>query len=214
MIKLTIDGIEVVAERETTILEAAKQVGIEIPTLCTFKNLSPCGSCRMCLVEIERLPRPQTACTVKITDGMVVKTNTDAIIRARKAVLEFLLINHPLDCPVCDKAGECVLQDLSAKYGAAAGRFKEGKRTNPVSFEDPVIVRNMEKCILCTRCVRTCDDMQGAFAISVINRGCHSVIEPFSGGGMIVSTAATVSLRVLWEPLHQNFIVTPTDRGT
>ncbi|MBF0464305.1 MAG: molybdopterin-dependent oxidoreductase [Nitrospirae bacterium] len=182
MIKLTIDGIEVQTDREITILEAAKQVGIEIPTLCTFKNLSPSGSCRMCLVEIERLSRPQTACTVKITDGMVVRTNSEAIMRARKAVLEFLLINHPLDCPVCDKAGECILQDLSAKYGAAAGRFKEGKRTNPVSFEDPVIVRDMQRCILCTRCVRTCDDLQGAFAISVINRGSHSLIEPFSGG--------------------------------
>ncbi|MEO5357497.1 MAG: molybdopterin-dependent oxidoreductase [Nitrospirae bacterium YQR-1] len=182
MIKLTIDGTEVQAVQEMTILDAAKQVGIEIPTLCDFKKLSPCGSCRMCLVEIERLPRLQTACTVKITDGMVVRTSTDAIRRARKAMLEFLLINHPLECPVCDKAGECILQDLTTKYGAADGRFKEGKRTNPVNFQDPVIVRNMEKCILCTRCVRMCDDLQGAFAISVINRGCQSVIEPFSGG--------------------------------
>jgi predicted molibdopterin-dependent oxidoreductase YjgC len=115
-------------------------------------------------------------------DGMVVRTETEQIRVARKAMLEFLLINHPLDCPVCDKAGECELQDLVAEYGPDAGRFTEGKRQHPESFDDPIIVRNMERCVLCTRCTRMCDDLQGAYAISVTGRGSHSFVEPFSGG--------------------------------
>jgi predicted molibdopterin-dependent oxidoreductase YjgC len=117
-----------------------------------------------------------------ITDGMKVKTETPEIIRARKAVLEFLLINHPLDCPSCDKAGECGLQDYTMVYGPAEGRFKERKRTKPESLEDPLIVRNMERCIMCTRCVRICAGIQGASALAVVGRGKNSYVEPFSGG--------------------------------
>ncbi|MBF0343098.1 MAG: NADH-quinone oxidoreductase subunit NuoG [Nitrospirae bacterium] len=182
MIKLTINDIEVSVETPVTILEAAEGAGIKIPTLCHFKGLEPYGGCRMCLVEIERLPRLQTSCTVHVTDGMVVRTETEVIRETRRAMLEFLLINHPLDCAVCDKAGECILQELVVQYGAHEGRFLEGKRKHPENFNDPFIVRNMERCILCSRCVRMCEDVQGAYAIAITGRGCHSFVEPFSGG--------------------------------
>ncbi|RMG71561.1 MAG: 4Fe-4S dicluster domain-containing protein, partial [Nitrospirae bacterium] len=159
-----------------------RKAGIKIPTLCYFEGLKPFGGCRLCLVEVEKLPRLQTACTMMAADGMVVRTETEKIKAARRAMLEFLLINHPLDCPVCDKAGECELQDLVAQYGPDAGRFTEGKRRHPESFDDPIIVRNMERCVLCTRCIRMCEDLQGAYAITVTGRGSHSFVEPFSGG--------------------------------
>jgi predicted molibdopterin-dependent oxidoreductase YjgC len=117
-----------------------------------------------------------------ITDGMVVHTETEQVIEARKAILEFLLINHALDCPYCDKAGECDLQDLVMKYGPSSGRFTEGKRKHPESYDDPIIARNMERCISCTRCVRMCDKVQGAAAISMVNRTSKTFVEPFSGG--------------------------------
>ena len=182
MIRLTINDQEIELERPVTVLEAARMAGIRIPTLCYFEGLRPFGGCRLCLVEVEKLPKLQTSCTLMAADGMVVRTETEQIRVARKAMLEFLLINHPLDCPVCDKAGECVLQDLVAEYGPDAGRFTEGKRRHPENFDDPIIVRNMERCVLCTRCTRMCDDLQGAYAISVTGRGSHSFVEPFSGG--------------------------------
>ncbi|MBF0319437.1 MAG: molybdopterin-dependent oxidoreductase [Nitrospirae bacterium] len=181
MVKLTINGKEVEAERNATILEAAESVGIKIPTLCHLKGLEPYGGCRMCLVKIERVPRLQTACTTKVNEGMAVITETEEINKARRAMLEFLLINHPLDCPVCDKSGECLLQDEAARYGASEGRFVEGKRVHPENVNDPFIVRNMQRCILCARCTRMCGDGQGAYAISITGRGAHSFVEPFSG---------------------------------
>ncbi|MBF0538732.1 MAG: molybdopterin-dependent oxidoreductase [Nitrospirae bacterium] len=182
MIKLTINDIEVSVDTPVTILEAAQGAGINIPTLCHFKGLEPYGGCRLCLVEIERVNRLQTSCTVHVTDGMVVRTETGAIRATRRAMLEFLLINHPLDCAVCDKAGECVLQELVVQYGAAEGRFAEGKRRHPENFNDPFIVRNMERCILCSRCVRMCEEVQGAYAIANTGRGSKSFVEPFSAG--------------------------------
>ncbi|GAB4415858.1 MAG: formate dehydrogenase subunit alpha [Thermodesulfovibrionales bacterium] len=182
MITVTINGKEIRLEKPVTVLEAAEMNGIEIPHFCHHPLLEKWGGCRMCLVEVEKIPKLQTSCTLMVTDGMVVRTESEEIAKARKGVLEFLLINHPLDCPVCDKAGECSLQDLTVKYGAAAGRFEEGKRKHPESFDDPLIVRNMERCILCTRCVRMCDGVQGDSAIAVTNRGARSFVEPFSGG--------------------------------
>ncbi len=182
MIKVTINGKEVTLEKAMTVLEAARSAGVKIPTLCYHEQLEKYGGCRLCLVEVEKMPRLQTACTLMVTDGMVVRTETEAIANVRRSVLEFLLINHPLDCPYCDKAGECELQDLVEKYGPATSRFKEAKRKVPESLEDPVLVRNMERCIVCTRCVRMCEGVQGAAAIAVIDRGGHSHIEPFSGG--------------------------------
>ena len=182
MITVTINGKKVLLEAPVTVLAAARTAGIHIPTLCHNDLLEAFGGCRLCLVEIEKVSRLQTACTQFVTDGMVVSTETDRVVEARRAVLEFLLINHPLDCPYCDKAGECDLQDLAVKYGPATGRFAEGKRTHPESFEDPLIIRNMERCILCSKCVRMCADLQRASAISIINRGARSSVEPFSGG--------------------------------
>lgn len=182
MITVTINGKKITFEKPVTILDAAKTAGVHVPTLCHHDILKPYGGCRLCLVEVERVPKLLTACSQYVSDGMVVWTETEKVIDARRAVLEFLLINHPLDCPHCDKAGECELQDLAAKYCPATGRFAEGKRKYPENFEDPLIVRNRERCILCARCVRMCDDIQGASAISITNRGSKSYIEPFSGG--------------------------------
>lgn len=182
MIRVTINGREIRLEKPVTVLEAAKTAGIKIPTLCHYPGLENYGGCRLCLVEVEKMPKLQTSCTLMVTDGMVVRTESEEIAKARRAMLEFLLINHPLECPYCDKAGECDLQDLTVQYGPPVGRFVEGKRKHPESFEDPLIVRNMERCILCTRCIRMCDGVQGAFAITVTGRGNRSFIEPFSGG--------------------------------
>lgn len=182
MITVTINGKKITLQKQVTILEAAKNAGIKIPTLCHHEMLKPYGGCRLCLVEIEKVPRLQTACSQPVTDGLVIWTETERVIEARKAVLEFLLINHPLDCPVCDKAGECTLQDLVMRYGPATGRFAEGKRKYLENYEDPLIVRNMERCILCAKCVRMCSDVQGASAIAIVNRGARSYVEPFSGG--------------------------------
>ncbi len=182
MIKVTIDGRTVFLEKPLTVLEAADLLGVRIPRLCHMEGLTPWGGCRLCLVEIEKVPKLQTACTTMVTDGMIVRTETPVIQSARRFMLELLLINHPLECPYCDKAGECELQDMVARYGPSQGRFREGKRQNPESFEDPLIVRTPERCILCMRCVRMCEELQGASSIVAINRGDRSIIEPFSGG--------------------------------
>jgi NADH dehydrogenase/NADH:ubiquinone oxidoreductase subunit G len=182
MITVTINEKQIKLEKPVTILEAARMSGIKIPTLCHHEMLKPFGGCRLCLVEVEKLPRLQTACTLSVTDGMVVRTETERVVDARKAMLEFLLINHALDCPYCDKAGECDLQDLVVKYGPTTGRFDEGKRKHPESYDDPIIVRNMDRCISCTRCVRMCNQVQGASAISMVNRTSKTYVEPFSGG--------------------------------
>jgi NADH-quinone oxidoreductase chain G len=155
--------------------------GIEIPHLCHHPLLEAWGGCRMCLVEVETMRKLQTSCTLKVADGMVVRTESPEISTARKAMLEFLLIHHALECPVCDKAGACKLQDYTMKYGPTAGRFEEGKRRHPESLDDPLIVRNMGRCILCTRCVRVCEGVQGASAIAITGRGNKSAVEPFSG---------------------------------
>lgn len=181
MITVTINGKKIRFPKPVTILQAARTAGTKIPTLCHHEMLEPFGGCRLCLVEIEKMPRLQASCTQQITDGMVIWTETDRVVEARRAMLEFILINHALDCPYCDKAGECDLQDLVMKYGPSTGRFKEGKRKYPESFDDPIIARNMERCISCTRCVRMCDKVQGASAISMVNRSSKTFVEPFSG---------------------------------
>jgi NADH-quinone oxidoreductase chain G len=182
MITVTINDKKIELEKQVTILAAARSAGIEIPTLCNHELLEPFGGCRLCVVEVEKMPRLQSSCSLYVTDGMVVRTDTEKVIEARKSVLEFLLINHALDCPYCDKAGECELQDAVMKHGEAHGRFTEQKRNPQTNYEDPVIVRNMKLCILCGRCVRMCDEIQCASAIAVTGRGHKSLIEPFSGG--------------------------------
>jgi NADH dehydrogenase/NADH:ubiquinone oxidoreductase subunit G len=180
MITLTINEKEITLENPMTVLEAARQADIKIPTLCYHEALKPYGGCRLCVVEVERMPRLQTSCTLMAADGMVVTTESEEISKTRRGILEFLLINHPLDCPYCDKAGECELQDLVNKYGPTVGRYKEEKRKVPESHRDQILARNMERCIVCTRCVRMCGDVQGASAIAIIERGNRSRMEPFS----------------------------------
>jgi predicted molibdopterin-dependent oxidoreductase YjgC len=180
MIRLTINDREITIEKQMTVLDAARQGGIKIPTLCNHEVLKPYGGCRLCVVEVERMPRLQNACSLMAADGMVVRTESDEISNVRRGILEFLLINHPLDCPYCDKAGECELQDLVNKYGPSVGRFKEEKRKVTESHKDQVLARNMERCVVCTTCVRMCNDVQGASAIDMVGRGGRTRMEPFS----------------------------------
>ncbi len=155
LVTVTIDGRTVQVPKGTLLVEAAKQAGIEIPVFCYHPKLDPAGVCRMCLVEIEKIPKPQTACTTPVNDGMVVRTQTDRVDDLRRGVLEFLLINHPLDCPVCDKGGECDLQDLTFEHGPSASRLLDAKIRKDKAVElGNFIVLDNERCILCRRCVR------------------------------------------------------------
>lgn len=180
MISITINTKEIQLDEPMTVLKAAKKAGIKIPALCHHDLLEAYGGCRLCVVEVERMPKLQNACMLMAADGMVIRTESEEISDVRRGILEFLLINHPLDCPYCDKAGECELQDLVNKYGPSVGRYKEEKRKVPESHEDQIFTRNMERCVVCTRCVRMCDTVQGASAISIIGRGNRSRMEPFS----------------------------------
>jgi formate dehydrogenase alpha subunit len=184
MVSLTIDEKKVTVEEGTTILKAAEKLGIEIPTFCFHDKLELVGACRMCLVEVEKMPKLQVACATVVSEGMVVKTNTPEVKRARKGVLEFLLINHPLDCPTCDKGGECDLQNFVFKYGSDKSRFVEEKRrfvVDPKSkFDDlsigPQIIRNMNRCILCRKCVRFIYEIAGENDLGTFRRGAKSEI--------------------------------------
>jgi len=180
MISIMINGKDIQLDEPMTVLKAAERTGIKIPTLCHHEILEAYGGCRLCVVEVERMPKLQNACTLMAADGMVIRTESEGISNVRRGILELLLINHPLDCPQCDKAGECELQDLVNKYGPAVGRYREEKRKVPESHEDQIFARNMERCVVCTRCVRMCDTVQGASAISIIGRGNQSRMEPFS----------------------------------
>ena len=163
-VTFTIDGREVTAPENTMLVDAAKLGDVEIPVFCYEPKLgAPVGACRMCLVEIEGIPKLQTACSTPVKDGMVVHTQTDRVKTAQEAVVEFLLINHPLDCPVCDKGGECPLQDISFGWGGGRSRFIEPKRhfEKPLALS-PLIAIDRERCILCYRCVRfTPGDLRG-----------------------------------------------------
>ena len=160
------------------IINAAKQVGIEIPSFCYYDGLALQAACRMCLVEVEKTPKLQVACTLPVAEGMVVHTDSPTVREARKGTLEFLLTNHPLDCPVCDKGGECELQDMTFRYGAGESRFVEQKLHVDEQQWSPVVFFDAPRCILCYRCVRVCDEGMGVNALGVINRGAHSEIAP------------------------------------
>ena len=153
-IALTIDGSKVSSPAGTSILEAARQHGIKIPNLCYHPDLKPYGACRMCLVEVEKAPKPLPACATPVTDGMKVQTQSELARDAQKGTMEFLLINHPLDCPICDQGGECELQDLAVGYGRDASQYSEGKRVVMDKNLGPLISTDMTRCIQCTRCVR------------------------------------------------------------
>ena len=171
MLKLKVNDIDVEVEEGLTVLQACEKAGAEIPRFCYHEKLSIAGNCRMCLVEMEKSPKPIASCAMPATDGMVIKTNTPKIEKSRKGVMEFLLANHPLDCPVCDQGGECDLQDQSMFYGIDKSRFKENKRAVPDKNMGPLIKTQMTRCIHCTRCVRFATEIAGVPELGAIGRG-------------------------------------------
>ncbi len=171
MLKLKVNDIEVEVEEGLTVLQACEKAGVEIPRFCYHEKLSIAGNCRMCLVEMEKSPKPIASCAMPATDGMVIKTNTPKIEKSRKGVMEFLLANHPLDCPVCDQGGECDLQDQSMFYGIDKSRFKENKRAVPDKNMGPLIKTQMTRCIHCTRCIRFATEIAGVPELGAIGRG-------------------------------------------
>jgi NADH-quinone oxidoreductase subunit G len=177
-ITLKIDDRDVTVPPGTLVIEAARRMGIEVPSFCYFPGLSLQAACRMCLVEVEKAPKLQTACTLVAMPGMIVRTSTPQVHEARKAMLEFLLANHPLDCPVCDKGGECELQDMVFTYGADKSRFAEEKRHQPEQKWSEAVYYDAPRCILCFRCVRVCDEGMDVKALGVGQRGSQSVIIP------------------------------------
>ncbi len=171
MLKLKVNNIDIEVEEGLTVLQACEKAGVEIPRFCYHEKLSIAGNCRMCLVEMEKSPKPVASCAMPAADGMNIKTNTVFVEKARKGVMEFLLANHPLDCPVCDQGGECDLQDQSMFYGVDKSRFKENKRAVPEKNMGPLIKTQMTRCIHCTRCVRFATEVAGVPEIGAIGRG-------------------------------------------
>ena len=171
MLKLKVNDTEVEVEEGLTVLQACEKAGVEIPRFCYHEKLSIAGNCRMCLVEMEKSPKPIASCAMPATNGMVIKTNTPTIEKSRKGVMEFLLANHPLDCPVCDQGGECDLQDQSMYYGIDKSRFKENKRAVPDKNMGPLIKTQMTRCIHCTRCIRFATEIAGVPELGAIGRG-------------------------------------------
>jgi len=177
-VNLIVDGKKLAAPAGTLLIEACKSVGIEVPSFCYYPNLSLQGACRMCLVKIEKMPKLQTACTTLVSEGMIVTTNNEEVVQARKSMVELLLGNHPLDCPVCDAGGECELQDMTFSYGAAESKFMEAKNHKDEQQWSPVVYFDRPRCILCYRCVRVCGEAMDVWALGVQNRGVNSVIAP------------------------------------
>ncbi len=177
-VTLTVDGKKLTAPAGTLLIEACKSKGIEVPSFCYYPGLSLCGACRMCLVEIEKMPKLQTACTTPVAEGMVVLTESDKIKQARKSMLELLLANHPLDCPVCDAGGECELQDMTFKYGAAESKFIDLKNHREEQQWSPVVYFDRPRCILCYRCIRVCGEGMDVWALGIQNRGSSGIIAP------------------------------------
>ncbi len=182
VVTFTIDGQTVKAAKGTTVLEAARTIGIRIPHYCYHPGLSVVGSCRMCLVEIEKIPKLQPSCSTAVAEGMVVRTRTPDALRNRQSVLEFLLLNHPLDCPVCDQSGECELQNYYMDHGCYTPRFNENKKKRKKAFPvGPRVILDQERCILCTRCVRFTQEITGTGELAVHDRGHLSEIDIFPG---------------------------------
>jgi len=180
-VTLTIEGRQVTVPAGTSMLEAAKTVGVLIPHYCYHPGLPVAGVCRMCLVEVEKAPKLAPACATAVAEGQVIHVHSDKALEARKGVLEMLLINHPLDCPICDQAGECELQDYTFQEGRAEGRYREPKRFNPVEDFGGDVVYVANRCILCTRCVRFMDDVAHDPVLNVSERGDRAVIGKFEG---------------------------------
>jgi len=173
MPKLTIDGTEIEVPAGITVLQACEMAGKEIPRFCYHERLSVAGNCRMCLVEQEKAPKPVASCAMPVAEGMVIKTDSPLVQKARQGVMEFLLINHPLDCPICDQGGECDLQDQAMAFGKHSSRYKEGKRAVPDKNFGPLVKTIMTRCIQCTRCVRFATEVAGVEVLGATGRGEH-----------------------------------------
>ena len=182
MIEIELDGKKVEITEGSMVMHAAEKAGTYIPHFCYHKKLSIAASCRMCLVDVEKMPKPMPACATPVTQGMVVRTKSDKAIKAQQSVMEFLLINHPLDCPICDQGGECQLQDLAVGYGGTKSRYEEEKRVVEHKDVGPLIsMEEMSRCIHCTRCVRFGQELAGVMELGMSHRGEHAEIETFVG---------------------------------
>jgi len=179
MVRVTIDGTTVSVPKGTLVIEAARRVGVMIPHFCYHPKLKPDANCRMCLVEVEKMPKLQTACSTPVAEGMSIKTATAVVDDAHKSVLEFILANHPLDCPVCDQGGRCDLQDFSHQYTPATSRFAETKRIFQKEYFSPLIETQMNRCVQCLRCVRYCDEVMDVKALAPVGRGTMTEIKHF-----------------------------------
>jgi NADH-quinone oxidoreductase subunit G len=183
MAEITLDGRQVTVADHSMVMHAADAAGIYIPHFCYHKKLTIAANCRMCLVDIEKMPKPMPACATPVTNGMIVRTKSDKAVKAQQSVMEFLLINHPLDCPICDQGGECQLQDLAVGYGGSASRYQEEKRVVLRKDVGPLVsMEEMSRCIHCTRCVRFGQEVAGVMELGMIHRGEHSEITTVSGG--------------------------------
>jgi NADH-quinone oxidoreductase subunit G len=180
-IKVTINGQEIQTEKGARLIDVCRENGYSIASFCYYSDLALQASCRMCLVRIEKMPKLQTSCTITCTDGMVVTTESEEIEKARRGMVEFLLANHPLDCPVCDRGGECELQEMVFDWGQLEERFTERKNYYPEKFLSPIVANDSQRCILCKRCTRVCDEWMGEDAIEAGGRGAHTVIGTYGG---------------------------------
>ena len=192
MLKLKVNDIDVEVEEGLTVLQACEKAGFEIPRFCYHEKLSIAGNCRMCLVEMEKSPKPIASCAMPAAEGMVIRTNTEKVEKSRKGVMEFLLANHPLDCPVCDQGGECDLQDQSMFYGIDKSRFKENKRDVPEKYMGPLIKTQMTRCIHCTRCIRFATEVAGVPELGAIGRGENMQITTYLEKAMTSELSANV----------------------
>ncbi len=180
-IKVTINEQEFEVDKGARLIDVCREKGFGIPSFCYYQDLAIQASCRMCLVRIEKMPKLQTSCTIICTDGMVVTTQSEEVEKAQRAMGEFLLANHPLDCPVCDRGGECVLQEVIFDWGDVEERFTEKKNAQPEKYLSPIVANDPQRCILCKRCTRVCDEWMGEDAIEAGNRGVNSVIGTYGG---------------------------------
>ena len=193
MPRLTINGKAVEVPAGTNLIEAARSAGVEVPHYCYHAGLSIAGQCRLCMVDIDKTPRPTIACNTQATEGMVVHTDTERVRDTRRSIMEFHLINHPLDCPVCDQAGECWLQIYYMKHGLYDPRMKDEKVHKPKAVPlGPHVMLDAERCILCSRCVRFCDEITGTGELGIFNRGDHSEIGLFPGRDLVNNYSANV----------------------
>lgn len=182
-VTLTIDDKQVTVPKGTTVYQASKQLGIELPIFCYQDRMPPFGACRVCMVEVDKMAKPQTSCTLEAQEGMVVRTQATAAVKAREEILEFLLINHPLDCPICDRGGECPLQDQAVKFGPGESRFYEEKRHFEKAYQlGPVLTLDRERCVVCARCTRFGDIVAGDHALEFIERGYKTEVGTADGG--------------------------------